>query len=282
MKAQSNASIVQPFTMVGTKCRGADIGVRDRGVLWKFLSSPSQRLVIAMASLLVWLGGHQEAMAQGTYPVAISECTCLPPTTDFPACCEALIASATCVRIDDPVITVNPGLKVHLDGPPNDCPNCCKYTPDECPGNDGVPAYVECIPSISFSFTNTFQENIGTHFGVSAVVEASLETAAGVSRSTQITCSVSCPVKTPKCRFYTRTPWLDYAKDRQFSIRSRWKLSGIWTTKPNSGPCACTLTAWNIVGGACGDDISTITASVCVATGCTQPTEKRCEPTPCP
>ena len=273
-------SIIQILAQ-SPKRAGTNRGVKDGATFWNLLPSVNSRLVILLSILVVCLGGPQRAVAQGTYAVSITECTCSPPTTDNPACCEALIANATCVRIDDPVVTVNPGLKVHLDGPPNDCPNCCKYTPDECPGNDMVPEFVDCTPSLTFSFTNTYMENIGTHFGASAIVETALETAAGVSRSTQVTCSVACPVKTPKCHFYTRTPWLDYAKDRQFSIRSRWKLSGTWTTKPMSGSCGCTLTIWNIVGGACGDDTSSITASVCTATGCTQPMEKRCETFPC-
>ena len=280
MKTRSNASALESPAQGSAKARGSDAWLRNRAAVGVFPSLLNGRLRVAFSILPLLLGGYQHAMAQGGVPV--TECACPLPTASTPPCCEALLANAKCTRIDGPVVVVNPGIRIHLDGPPNECSNCCKFIPDDCPGNDLVPKFRECVPSIAFTFVSTVEEIISTRIGAVSIVEGALESAAGLGSSSQLSCSVGCPVTVPKCKKLTTTPWLDYSKDRMFSITSNWTLAGFWTTSRTTppSPCTCTLTRWN---KPCGQDISTITASVCVATGCSAIKELPCEDVPeCP
>jgi hypothetical protein len=177
---------------------------------------------------------------------------------------------------------INPGILTFI--PSEDfvfeCPNCCKFYPNECPGNDINPQKRRCelVPALTFS--ESISLNVSGSITISIyAVEAKLEAGIGVVRGSEISVSLTCPIDAPKCKNVACKPRISYLRDRLVRVDHEWTMSGTWM----SWGCPCPIAGNPWVVSNCRRDSSWASGNKLVAATCGNLFEMECPPrTPCP
>lgn len=199
--------------------------------------------------------------AQGvTVPVAQCYDRC-PHPHDVHPCCSPSWPTATCTRFDSAPVVVYEGDKVYI--PSEDfefrCENCCKFEPDECPGNYANPAVKHCELDVSISYTEsiTLSVSAGVTVNISAV-ELSLESGVGVTVGSEITATLHPELDAPKCTAVASQPRITVRANRAVRVDHTWQVQGKWITWPGCGSaCPNAGTTWIIPATSCDQDSST-------------------------
>ncbi len=224
----------------------------------------------------------------GQFAVPWGECDSQCPYSVWPQdvdpCCSPSLLTATCTRTDSPPIVVVPGVYTKYP-PPNGieivCENCCKFKPNDCPGNDINPDPRQCSGTTGISFTESISKNVsGAITFAKGAVELSLEAGIGVTSGSEVTLTITCPLSTPKCKSSASFSYIRYLKGRKVKINHTWSASGAWI----SYYCTCPIAGntWNVPASACNSATSTAIGDVIVGLVCGSPFEKPCpEQSPC-
>jgi hypothetical protein len=133
------------------------------------------------------------------------------------------------------------------------CPNCCKFEPDECPGNSFLPNPRECEISPSISYTESIDLSISSSVTIGIKpVEVKLESAVGVQKGAEVHVELRCPLLTPKCMSNACKPRIEVRENRKAHVDHTWQAVGRWITDPDcSTPCPIAGNKWIIGPGAC-------------------------------
>lgn len=208
---------------------------------------------------------------------------------DDEGCCTPNWINAECRRIDSAPVVIFPGVTTVIPGPNFDfyCENCCKYDPDECPGNDVNPAVRHCELQPAYSFTETISKSISSAITASIeIVHAKLEAGVGVSASQARSVTLTCTLDAPKCRAVRSQPRITYRAAQRVRVDHWWIARGTWGTVPQpwceGHPCSVAGLIWEIPSQYCGMTQSFATGNVLVSAGCGSPQEYACPPrSPC-
>lgn len=232
------------------------------------------------AAAIMSLSG--DALGQVTVPWTQCYARCSHPR-DVDPCCSPSWITATCTRFDSKPVVVFPGTPVAI--PSDDfefiCENCCKFEPDECPGNDINPPMRECVLNPSLTFTESISLSVSGSITVSIrAVELALEGGVGVTRGREASVSLTCPLSAPKCKSVACKPRINYLANRSVRVDHTWTAKGAWI---NYG-CTCPIAGnvWIVPTTACSVDSSTAVGDKLVSAVCGSPYAKECpERAPC-
>src|SRR5262249_17821542 len=159
---------------------------------------------------------------QMSVTVPFGQCTpslpnpCIPVDED--PCCSPDGLHATCIRFDSAATVVFAGTPTYIPGPGFvfECPDCCKFTPVDCPLNDIYPSPRHCTLSPAYSFTETVTLSVSASITVSLeAVELALEASVGVTVGHTASVTLNCPLDTPKCKDTACQPFIKYLGGRQ-------------------------------------------------------------------
>lgn len=205
-------------------------------------------------------------MAQSQVPmVECDECP-VPVTTE--TCCIAL-KIACYSHSANHVIT--PGEERYLFDV-TVCENCCKWEPDECPGNDIIPDPRKCDGYLSLSFTETWGGEICNRV-TGSDWEAFLAQQMGIRVTNPTFEGYQCKVEAPKCQTWARTGYILYEEGRTIEVDHYWQLNGKWVNDWSVGscwlfPCPLAGNPWIVPWTACGQCHSLVTGNMYLDHGC--------------
>lgn len=224
------------------------------------------------------------ANAQGV-TVPILECYdhCAHPR-DIDPCCSPNWSAATCFRFDSPPIVINPGTLTIFPAMGFEfiCENCCKFKPNECPGNDINPDPRNCAMSPAISWSESISLSVSA--SISTKVEAvtiALQSAIGVVKGMEASATLTCPLSSPKCKSVACDPSIAYMAGRSVRIDHTWQAVGAWINYGGvgcTGLCPIAGSPWIVGTGACWQNSSYATGDDLIYAKCGSPREKPCPP----
>jgi hypothetical protein len=150
----------------------------------------------------------------------MGECEACPVPVSSEYCCTAV--AIWCFRADLPGV-VSPGIADTLVEVAV-CPNCCKYEPDECPGNDENPDPRVC-PTFTPTYCQTLSITLDPRIIDTSSAGYSLRSALGYQPPTCRGGS-SCAFQSPKCEVWARTSWTAVEYGRSVTVTHHWELAG--------------------------------------------------------
>ena len=175
--------------------------------------------------------------------VPISECSsCAFPN---PSGCCSFVALG-CTRTDSgPIITV-PGVPKIMMRIDTDCYNCCKFKPEECPGNVNIPVQRNCTIPYTVSDIQSASVSLASVIGATAGINALeitgdlSEAVCGARVPTPYTFTVSCGLWAARCKAAMNSTLFSRRIGRTAIMRHSWNINGlVLQNNPANGP-ACT------------------------------------------
>lgn len=229
-----------------------------------------------------------EASGQGvTVPIIQCYNNCAHPQ-DVNTCCSPNWFAATCTRFDSAPVVVFAGTETVFPGSgyEHECANCCKYKPNECPGNDIYPEKRDCFITPALTWTESISLSVSASVTIGAgAVESKLQAGVGVVLGSEATVSFTCPVSAPKCKSVATQPSISFLAGRSARIDHTWQASGVWINYPGvgcNGVCPIAGNPWIVGTSGCWQTYSTAIGDDLLTSKCGSLYPKECpDPDPC-
>lgn len=194
----------------------------------------------------------------------------------------ALPSSPTGIRRDGDVKIILWGDDIATDAyfP---CDNCCKYTPDACPGNAWQPNPKDCEFLNILCSWESFSPFLDwrVHDFVNEV-KGDLAAGIGVDPLYLVNGCLYCWLLANKCEAAHLNAFIEHIDGRMSEVKHTWRAYGVWASESPTCTCLTAGAGWTVPESSCATGRSIAIGNVYVIAKCGDPISDECpEREPC-